>query len=62
MDTSKAGDGDLQIKVEGPEGCSPEAEVTKLTDNHYKVGNFVSCPDRNIVYESHCCDLSDKGF
>ena len=37
VDTSKAGDGDLAIKIEGPDGTSPEPEVTKITEHHYKV-------------------------
>ena len=42
MDTTKAGDGDLKITIEGPEGTSPAPEVTKITEHHYKVSGFVT--------------------
>ncbi|KAL5250135.1 hypothetical protein ACHWQZ_G016012 [Mnemiopsis leidyi] len=37
VDTTKAGDGDLKITIEGPDGTSPAPEVTKITEHHYKV-------------------------
>ena len=51
MDTTKAGDGDLKITIEGPEGTSPAPEVTKITEHHYKVSGFVTPGyDYFIVY------------
>ena len=41
VDTTKAGDGDLKITIEGPDGTSPAPEVTKITEHHYKVGGAV---------------------
>ena len=46
VDTSKAGDGDLNVVIEGPVDVDVTPVVTKLTEHHYKVSGGRQTGDR----------------